>query len=427
MTAFLRASPDDKGPRSAQRLLRRYSLAMFINSAATGLWLSGGVIFLTRFMHLSAQTVGLGLSAGGMIGLISGVPIGAVGDRFGLRNVAVMSLLLQVPASLGFLLSHAPAMFFAAAVVQGIGLAGSSAARGGLLAGLFGATDAARARNTQRAVSNAAIAAGSGAGGLVLAADSSTAYVGLVVAMSVAYLLAATAFATLPEVRAPHRGSESQKQVISKPAPLRDSRYLAATALNGLLNVQYPVLTVAVPLWIISETSAPVWTFSILMLINTAICVSLQIPAGKLTTDTASSAVSQRRSTYLFILACALFATTVGLSPVWTIAFLIAAVIVHSLGEVLQASSSFTLSFTLASEGSQGQYQGIWGIGTYLGQRVAPVILTSMLAIGHAWAWAMIAALFLGAGLITKPVIRWASQAQPAQKRSEHPVTSNST
>lgn len=391
-------------PGSGQRLLRHYSLAMFLNSTASGLWLSGGVIFLTRFVHLSAQTVGLGLSVGGTIGLVAGVPIGAAGDRFGPRKVAVMSLLLQVPASLAFLLSRTPAIFFAAATAQAVALAGSSAARGGLLAGLFGRADAARARNSQRAVSNAAVAAGSGIGGLILAANSSASYVGLVVGMSVAYVLAAAAFAILPEVHAP------RKQTRGTSVPLRDTRYLAVTALNGLLNVQYPVLTVAVPVWITSETKAPVWVFSILMLINTVMCVLLQIPAGRFTADTASSALSQRRSTYLFITACALFAVTAGLSPVLTVAILIVAVTVHSLGEVLQASSSFMLSFTLASDGSQGQYQGIWGIGSNLGQRVAPAALTGALAVGHTWAWAWIAALFLGAGLITKPVIRWADR-----------------
>jgi hypothetical protein len=57
-------------------------------------------------------------------------------------------------------------------------------------------------------------------------------------------------------------------------------------------------------------------------------------------------------------------------------------------GELLQASSSFTLSFVLAREGEHSQCQGIWGIGTGLGQRVAPMFLTGALAIGQTWAWA---------------------------------------
>src|SRR6185437_9684816 len=59
--------------------------------------------------------------------------------------------------------------------------------------------DAARARNIQRSVSNAAIAVGSGLGGLVLAANSILAFARLVAGMGVAYLLATVAFVTLPE------------------------------------------------------------------------------------------------------------------------------------------------------------------------------------------------------------------------------------
>jgi hypothetical protein len=39
------------------------------------------------------------------------------------------------------------------------------------------------------------------------------------------------------------------------------------------------------------------------------------------------------------------------------------------------------------------------------------VFLTSALAIGHTWAWAAIAAVFLVAGLLTNPVLRWADRS----------------
>ena len=48
-------------------------------------------------------------------------------------------------------------------------------------------------------MSNAAIAVGSGLGGLVLAANSILAFARLVAGMGVAYLLATVAFVTLPE------------------------------------------------------------------------------------------------------------------------------------------------------------------------------------------------------------------------------------
>jgi MFS family permease len=69
----------------------------------------------------------------------------------------------------------------------------------------------------------------------------------------------------------------------------------------------------------------------------------------------------------------------------------------------------------LARDDAHGKYQGIWGIGNGLGQQVAPVFLTSALAVGHAWAWAWIAAIFAGAGLITNPVIRWADRSESVQ------------
>ncbi|MGJ5759419.1 hypothetical protein [Streptomyces galbus] len=54
---------------------------------------------------------------------------------------------------------------------------------------------------------------------------------------------------------------------------LRDRPYLLLTALDGLMAVQFKVLTVAVPLWLVGQTDAPRWLVFGTMLTGTVIVV----------------------------------------------------------------------------------------------------------------------------------------------------------
>ena len=69
---------------------RALALVTLIDSIGTGLFLAGAAIFFVRAIGLTAAQVGLGLSVGAAVGLLTTVPIGVLGDRLGPRRLLVL-------------------------------------------------------------------------------------------------------------------------------------------------------------------------------------------------------------------------------------------------------------------------------------------------------------------------------------------------
>ena len=78
----------EPGPR------RVYAIATLVNTFGFGLVVTSLVLYLTRVVHLGSLQVGLGLTISGLIGLVAGVPVGALADRHGPRMVVRVTLLL---------------------------------------------------------------------------------------------------------------------------------------------------------------------------------------------------------------------------------------------------------------------------------------------------------------------------------------------
>src|SRR6202008_4926086 len=62
---------------------------------------------------------------------------------------------------------------------------------------------------------------------------------------------------------------------------LRDKPFIAYTVLNGVMSLQYAVITFALPLWIATETNAPRWMVGAVLLVNTVGVVALQVWVGR--------------------------------------------------------------------------------------------------------------------------------------------------
>jgi hypothetical protein len=94
--------------------------------------------------------------------------------------------------------------------------------------------------------------------------------------------------------------------------------------------------------------------------------------------------------------------------PGWLVGVLvIAAAIVHVLGELWISSASFAVVFDLAPDWAQGQYQGVHQTGRQIGNMVAPPVLTALVIGLGVPGWFALAAIFAAIGLISPRIIRW--------------------
>jgi hypothetical protein len=294
----------------------------------------------------------------------------------------------------------------ATAVVLGTESA-AHAARGSLLAGLLPTGERARALAFMRSTANVGVSVGAVAGGLALLLDTRAAYVGLILAAGVLFVVSGVAFLRVPAVPTVPKAEDGPKLPV-----LRDRAYAAVAMVNTVLVMSEALLIVAAPIWISQHTSAPPAFFTVMLLVNTAAVILLQVRVSKGAEDVSGGTLAWWRSGIVLAACCAAFALSAG-QPVWlACALLLAGTGVHVLGEMLHSAGAWSLSYGLAPDHAHGQYQGLFEMSTKLGTTVAPLAITLLLAGLGRMGWVVCAAAFLVAGYLAVPLVRWAERTR---------------
>ncbi len=106
-------------------------------------------------------------------------------------------------------------------------------------------------------------------------AGTLTAYQLMAIGNAIAFVVSAAFLVSLPPV-APLPAAGGPRWIA-----LRDRPYLLLTVLDGIMAIQFKVLTVAIPLWLVGATTAPRWLISGTMLTGTVMVVAFQVRAGR--------------------------------------------------------------------------------------------------------------------------------------------------
>lgn len=386
-------------------LIRVLCLSNLGKTAAHGIILTVSVLFFTRSVDIPAHEVGLALTLGAAVGMCVSVPAGRTADLLGPRNTTVAFLCLLGLFVSGYVLVSEFWSLLAVSVLALSAEPAANAARGALLAALIPADERVRALSYMRSVSNLGISFGAVAGGAGLYFDTRLAYDALLLAASALFVCAGLAFLRVPQVTpvsGPDRGSPW--------GVLRDRPYVAVSLVNSVLITNHGILIVALPIWIVDRTNAPVSLYSGILLLNTLSVVLFQVRVSRGSEDVPGGARALRRSGVLLACCCALFALATGRSAWLAVVFLLAGAIVHVLGEMLYSAGAWSLAFGLAPEHAQGQYQGLFEMSTQLGSVITPVAATTLI-LGLGWpGWLFFAAILLAAGLSAQPAARWAQR-----------------
>jgi MFS family permease len=384
---------------------RGLALAQLTNAIGDGAYYVCSVLYFTRIVGLTPTQVGLGLTIGWALGTFAGVPLGHLADRRGPREVAVVLALATAAAVGAFAFVRSFPAFLAVACVYTVCQCGLVAARQALLAGVVDAAGRTKARAYMQSTANAGIAVGAAVGGIALQFDTRAAYLAAFGLDVVTFLAATLVLRTLPHVPGAARVRDGEPALVV----LRDRPYALLTALNSVLMLYMPLLSVVLPLWVVGHTDAPRWMVSALMVINTVAVVLFQVALANRVRDL-DSAVRMVRLSGLFLLAaCGVFALSSGDQAVWVAAAEIAAGdVLQVAGEMMIASGYWEISFGLAVEGKQGQYQGFFSSGIAVARMLGPLLLTALVIDGGAVGWLVLGSLFLLAALATGPAVAWA-------------------
>ncbi|MBL1086503.1 MFS transporter [Streptomyces actinomycinicus] len=392
----------------------------FIYTVGSGLYLTAGVLYFTEAVHLPAGQVGLGLGIAGLLALALGVAVGHLADRHGARDIYAATLVVQALATACFVLADSFWPFVLAVCVTAAAKAAGIAARSPLIRH-HGGDRPQEFRAYLRAVTNVGISLGAVLAGWVVQAGTLTAYQLMVIGNAIAFAVSAAILALLPPV-APVPTTGGPRWIA-----LRDRPYLVLTALDGIMAIQFKVLTVAIPLWIVGATTAPHWLISTTMLTGTLIVVAFQVRASRNVDSPAAGAHAYRRAGMAFLIACSLISLSAGI-PAWAAAtLLITAVVIHTIGELWHSAAGFEVSFALAPQQATGQYLGVFGLGAGLAEALGPGLLIALCITWGRPGWYVAGAMFALTGLAAPPAVRWAQRHQHALQTQPAPTEKAST
>ncbi|BCY07494.1 MFS transporter [Actinoplanes sp. L3-i22] len=387
-------------------VVRRLSWMVLVNTVGNGMFMTASALYFTRFVGLGAGQVGLGLTVAGVCGVAASIPAGRAADRWGSRRVLRTLCVVQAAGMTAYVLVHSFAAFLAVVCLEVIADRAASTARNTLYADALPADTRVTARAYLRAVTNVGIGAGAALAAIALQVDTRPAYLAVILGDAVTYLAVAVILRWIPATpaRVHARTGESRRGALS------DRPYLLVTALNGVLSLQFAVLTIGIPLWIVRETAAPHALVGATLLLNTVLVVVFQVRAARAARDVRQAARACRIAGLLLAGYCLVVAVSHGLPAVPASVVLLLAVALGTAGEVLSQAGAWLLSYDLAADHATGAYQGVFNAGTSAGLMIAPVVVTGT-AIDHApWGWAVPAALFALSGLAMVPAVRWAAR-----------------
>ncbi|SCF95368.1 Major Facilitator Superfamily protein [Streptomyces sp. Ncost-T10-10d] len=394
----------DTGP---QRVL---AASNFVYTVGSGLYLTAGVLYFTEAVHLPAGQVGLGLGIAGLVALALGVAVGHLADRYGARGVYAATLVVQALATASFVLADSFRPFVLAVTVAAGAKAAGIAARSPLIRH-YGGNRPQEFRAYLRAVTNVGISLGAVGAGLVVQVGTLTAYQLMVIGNAIAFVVSAALLISLPPVT-PLATTGGPRWIA-----LRDRPYLLLTALDGIMAIQFKVLTVAIPLWLVGATTAPHWLISGTMLTGTLIVVAFQVRASRNVDSPTAGGNAYRRAGVAFLVSCSLISLSGGI-PAWAAAMLLlTAVVIHTVGELWHSAAGFEVSFALAPQHATGQYLGVFGLGAGLAEALGPALLISLCITWGRPGWYAVGALFALTGLAAPLAVRWAQRHQRAGQK----------
>ncbi|MEU3750748.1 MULTISPECIES: MFS transporter [Streptomyces] len=397
---------------------RRMLLIGFIDKCGTGLWSTAMALYFTYVTGLGLGQVGLLIAVSGAVG-IAGSPLGGrLADRFPLVRVIIGTQLLRAAALLALLTTDDYALLV---LISAIGALPDRATN--VLTKLYAARVAGPDRVRYQAINRTTSNIGWTLGGLgaaaALAVGSTTAFQLLLVGDALSYLVMAalTLRCAEPPAPTPSRvvAASTDESSTAKPAnPWRDRGFLAFTAGDGVFFLHDSILQVALPLWIVHATDAPVGLAPLLLVLNSVLVVVFQVPLSRFgaTTDAARGLYTPLAA--LFAAGTLAVAASALGGPTLSVAALVTAAVVLTFAEMIHTIASWEISVALAPGDAQGAYLGVHGLAQSTQRFAGPLLMTGLVATGPL-GWP-----FLGAALVAT----CAAQSRLVRRRLTEPSLS---
>ena len=168
---------------------------------------------------------------------------------------------------------------------------------------------------------------------------------------------------------------------------------MTLSALDFLTTFRDGARLVALPLWVVLHTHAPRALAGVLFTINTAVVVLFQVKATSDVNSIADVPRTYRRAAVLMALCAAAYLAAHYVPATAAVALLVVGLLLHTATEMFASACEWTASVELADDAHRGKYLSVYRLGYAVQDALAPLIVTSLLAVGTVWLWPALAVL----------------------------------
>jgi MFS family permease len=385
---------------------RRMLWVNFVDKTGSGLWFSITALYFVVVAGLSTGRTGLLLGLGGLAGM-AGTPLaGRLADRLPLTRLLLGVQILRAASGLLILLAHG---FWQLLPLVALGSVGERSAS--VLTKLFASRVAGQERARYQAVQRTVVNVGYTVGGLAasaaLASGTTLAYRALLLGDSVSFVLVALLVARCAEPPSatrfvagrPAPAGTARTAVERAANPWRDANYLGYAVLDAALSLHGVALTVGLPLWIITRTTAPHGLAASVFVVNTVVFVLFQVRMSRYADSPRVAAASLRPVAAWLLLTGVLTAAAVVHARWLAAVVVLASALALTVVEMVQSAVGWELSVGLAPAAAQGAYVGVYGFAQSAARCAGPLLITSVVLAGGVAGWigfgAVLAALAL--------------------------------
>jgi hypothetical protein len=398
---------------------RAYALITTVDSAGTGCFLTVSVVLFVRVIGVSPTQIGAALGFGGVVSLLTRVPLGRLSDRLGHRRALIWVHLIRGAAFPVYLVIHGFAAFLVLSVFLLVMDGWESPVRKVVLYAFAAVDDRVRIAAYNRSVYNVAFAVGSLFATAALVGQQSRLSLYLVVAGNgMSFLLAAALATRLPPdpVRAPSRSHGSSPR----------ARFGIVGLLCGTLFLCTSLLTIGLPLLILRNYHSHQWLIGLAMAMNTIVAIAFQVRLSRGSADITGASRAGLRSGAVLGLACLFFFASAATTSLLGVLILLVAVVALSVGELYASAATWGLSMSLRRHDLTAHNQSVWSAYVSFPLLIGPFLVAGSLDLFGDYGWLVLGALMAVAASLLGPVSRTvhsqvAGRAAPDERRLPQP------
>lgn len=390
--------------------MRTLVLSSFVSSMGVGLFFTGSSVYFVRSVGLSVVEVGAGLSLAGLLGLAGGLAAGFLSDRFGASTITIALRALTIPALLTLTQVRSFWAFLIVTGMLGMLNAGSDVSRSAWVSGLVDRGQLNKISAYNCSAFNAGFSLGLLGAGAAIAVNTRPAYLCLFAGNAAATAVTCLMLARLPRVRGTMANRPTERSGV-----LRDFSYMLVAQVSGMTRLGDTILTIGLPLWIITHTTVPGGLAAWLISLNTVVVVLFQSRMARRAGTLPGAGLVQRWAFAVFALTCLIVGFSSHLAALAAALVLLAATLMLTVGEMWGEAAWWALRYGLAPSDAQGRYGGVFMLGQAVPTAAGPVLVTTLTTSLGSMGWLLLAGIFLGCASFSRRSVTWAERA--AHKR----------